>query len=710
MQESVRVRSGDPVQTKSKRFLVDGESVALYSGAVHYWRLDRDKWDDILDKVIGMGFNTITTYIPWEAHEIERGSFDFGQSDPRTDIDAFISLCEEKGLYIIARPGPQINSEMTWFGYPIRILDDPEMQAKTAQGSKAVLTQVPRPIPALSYTSEKFFSEAAVWYDAICEILAKHVYPKGKVVAVQVDNEMAYFFHINPYQCDYSDSSIAAYQRFLETKYGGLQALNDTYGSQYASFTEIDPPRRFDATSKEQVPFHTDWIEYREDYLIESLTRLSQMMRDRGIVGVPIFHNYPHPLGPGGSASGITTPFNLKGLEEKLDFVGFDIYSRRELYDHVKTVVSYVVGTSRFPFIPEFVAGVWPWYLRPGNEYDEEFVTKAGIMHGIKGSSRYMIVERNRWLASPVMRDGTVRPERYEVFRHANEMLLENEFSAMDRSVDVLLLANRQYDRLEAASVLVSFPGDFLEPILGFSEYPNFMATSEETFGFEQPIQQVKSDWFSAMREALQESGYDHLLGDTSHPVSELRDYRAIIVSSFEFMEEKAQEKLLRTAETGTHVIFGPRIPRLDERFRPCSILADALSGTDKSQIDVEGAHVADSYTVGQGQLIHLLPAGNDPSQLAMTLSTVLGSAGATRISRTDSRIDATLHRGEDTSRAVLFVANPTAEAIDVEISLEKPIAEATDLWGKGRENTHRGGLKLALPAHSINVYGITFV
>jgi len=435
------------------------------------------------------------------------------------------------------------------------------------------------------------------------------------------------------------------------------------------------------------------------------------MMRDRGIVGVPIFHNYPHPLGPGGSASGITTPFNLKRLEEKLDFVGFDIYSRRELYDHVKTVVSYVVGTSRFPFIPEFVAGVWPWYLRPGNEYDEEFVTKAAIMNGIKGSSRYMIVERNRWLASPVMRDGTIRPDRYEVFRQANEMLLENRFSEMDRSVDVLLLANRQYDRLEAASVLVSFPGDFLEPILGFSEYPNFMATSEETFGFEQPIQQAKSDWFSTVREALQGGGFDYLLGDTFHPVSELQDYKAILVSSFEFMEEETQEKLVRAAEAGTHVVFGPHIPTLDGQFKPCSTLSNALSGASKTEVDVEGAHVADSYAKGQGKLIHLHhQVGSEPSRLTATLTSVLEGAGATRISRTNSRIDATLHRGEDVRRAVLFLANPTAEAIDVEISLEKPIAEATDLWEKTSESTHKGGLKLSLPAHTIRAYGITFV
>ncbi|MBP7690563.1 MAG: beta-galactosidase, partial [Anaerolineales bacterium] len=162
------------------QFRVGDRTAEVYGGAVHYWRLERDQWGDILDKVKAMGFTTISIYIPWEAHEIERGRFDFGQIDPRTDIDAFLTLIEQKGMDIVVRPGPQINSELTWFGYPRRILEDPELQALNAQGTKAVLTQVPRPIPALSYAADKFFDETALWYDAICPILAKHAYPQGR--------------------------------------------------------------------------------------------------------------------------------------------------------------------------------------------------------------------------------------------------------------------------------------------------------------------------------------------------------------------------------------------------------------------------------------------------------------------------------------------------------------------------------------------------
>ena len=707
MTETVRVPPDAPARLENRRFVMNGKPVALYGGAVHYWRLERQKWADILDRVLGMGFNTISTYIPWEVHELARGKFDFGEKNPSNDIDAFLSLCEKKGLNLIVRPGPQINSELTWFGYPRRILEDPELQARSGQGSKAVLTQVPRPIPALSYTSEKFFAETGLWYDAICPILARHVVPKGNLVAVQVDNEMAFFFHINPYACDYSASSIAEYRAFLERKHGTLAALNEAYRTSFPSFAEIEPPRRFAGQRREDIPWYVDWIEYREHYLVESLTRLARMLRDRGVVGVPLFHNYPHPLGPGGAASGITTPFNLPALEERLDFVGFDIYSRKELYDHVKTVVSYVVGTSRFPYIPEFIAGVWPWYLRPGRKEDEEFVTKAAIMHGIKGFSRYMIVDRNRWLASPMTHSGAIRRDRYDMFRRANEVLVENHFLDLERRADVLLLANREYDRLEAASVLVSFPGDFLEPILGFSEYPNFMTTSEETFGFKRPIQQAKSAWFSDMYRALTSSGYCFLLGDTSHRLEQLTRYKAVVVSSYEYMDSPTQQKLLDAASAGTHVLLGPEIPTLNRLMRADRTLATALAAARSSPVKAQGRLVGRTHLIGKGKVTHLAEAPN--ADLPSLLVELLREDSPLRVTKSPSEVDVAVHWGGDANRAVVFVANPTREAVDVALEFERRVATARELWQGRDAKVKDGQLREAFPPYTIRIYGCTF-
>ena len=698
MTDSETTQREASVTVADHEFRVDGKNTSLYGGAVHYWRLDRDKWDGILESVKELGFNMISIYIPWEAHEVERGVFDFGAKDPRLDIDAFLTLCENKGFQIVVRPGPQINSELTWFGYPKRIIADESLHAISARGSKAVLTQVPKPIPALSYAIDKFFDETALWYDAICEILARHAHPGGGIVAAQVDNEMAFFFGINAYSGDFSSASITRYQTFLLGKYGSLQAIKTAYGADYSSVQDIDPPRRFDAVSKTDIPHHVDWVEYRERYLVDSIGRLADMMRARGLDKIALFHNYPHPLGPGGAGSGFTTPFNITALEERVDFVGFDIYSRKHLYDHVKTVASYVVGTSRYPYIPEFIAGVWPWYLHPGEAYDEEFVTKAALMHGIKGFSRYMLVERDRWLDSPIRRDGRVRAKA-KMFAQANSMQSTGGFGNLTRESDVLLLANREYDRLEAASVLVSFPGDFLETPGGFSEYPNPMTVAEDSLGFNQPVQVAKGEWFQAFYKTLSQRGYGFLLSDTDLAPQRWAAYRAVVVSTFEYLDARTQQHLVDFASSGGIVIIGPEVPKLDSLMNESRILGDAL--TSEGTPD----HGPRRFQVGEGQIVVVTHLTDVPSDL----EAILGGTSVTRVHKSDDRLDVVVHRdGQAPGRRVVFVCNPTAERIHAHLGIGSEIATAGDLWGDGAFKVEDGELSLDLPPYTIEICDCT--
>lgn len=681
-----------PVSIQDNSLHLHGEPVSLYGGAVHYWRLDRDKWDSILDSVRRMGFTMISIYIPWEVHEIERGRFDFGQVDPSKDVDAFLGLCEAKGFKVVVRPGPQINSELTWFGYPRRILADERLHARSAKGSKVILTQAPKPIPALSYACDAFYDEVALWYDAICSILAKHAYPHGGIVAAQVDNEMAYFFGVNAYSSDYSDASVANYQSFVLAKYGDVSGVNAAYKTDFGKVGEIQPPRRFDATVKEDIPRYADWAEYREHHLVTSMSRLAGMMRERGLGGIALFHNYPHPLGPGGAVSGFTAPFNLVELEERLDFVGFDIYSRKELYSHVKTIASYVVGTSRYPYIPEFIAGVWPWYLDPGDLRDEEFVTKAALMHGIKGFSRYMLVERDRWLDSPIRRDGRERPEKVAMFGNVNAMLEAGDFTGLRREADVLLLANREYDRLEAASVLVSFPGDFLETPTGFSEYAGDLTISEDPLGFDQPVQLAKSAWFSAFSDALTASGAGFVLSDTALPPQRWRDRKTVVVSTLDYLDAGLQAALVEHARAGGTVVIGPKAPGLDSAMRPCTVLADAVANARPLS---SGAHTA---TCGAGRIVVVPELGLVPATITETCDRPVGV--------NDPALDVTVHSaGGEATYKVVFVANPTGEPIAAKVEPGGRLSDVREIWDGRDVATDGTSIAETLPPYSIHVY-----
>lgn len=688
------VLTGKKVTIDNSKLLVNGERSELYGGAVHYWRLDRDKWDKILDNVCELGFTMVSIYIPWEAHEVSRGVFDFGQRDPRTDIDAFLSLCEEKNLNIVVRPGPQINSEMTWFGYPKRILEDERFQARTSSGARAVLTQVPKPIPALSYACDEFYDEVAIWYDAICPILAKHtVNNGGRIVAAQVDNEMAFFFGINAYSSDYSGPALRKYREFLLEKYGTPERVAAVYGlDKIEEFSEFQPPRRFEKADRKSIPWYEDWSEYREDYLVTSMDRLAGMMRERGLNEIALFHNYPHPLGPGGAASGFTCPFNLPKLEEKLDFVGFDIYSRKHLYEHVKTVASYVVGSSRFPYIPEFIAGVWAWYLHPGDEKDEEFVTKAALMQGIKGFSRYMLVERDKWFFSPIRRDGSIRPMA-SMHRNMNGILKGIDFSNLKRRSDVLLLANREYDRLEASSVLVSFPGDFLETPSGFSEYPNRLTTADETFGFDAVVNREKNDWFNAFHESLHESGIGYVLSDTDLSVERWRNYKSVVVATEDWLDKKTQQKLVEYAKQGGHLFIGPKIPSLGHDMEACTVLADAMALAPGHVKGVSKAQVGAGSITVFGDLEH----ADDLGELITEKTQV------SKFSSSDESIDVVVHDDvENSSHKLVFVCNPSDKALRSTISVDFKIRSARDVWDNTDLSVVDGNLDLDLAPYTI--------
>ena len=91
---------------------VGRKQIPLVSGEVHYWRLNPNYWEEILNRVREMGLRVVATYVPWDYHEYERGKFDFtGKTDETRNLKAFLALTRRKGFYVIIRPGPYIYSQ-----------------------------------------------------------------------------------------------------------------------------------------------------------------------------------------------------------------------------------------------------------------------------------------------------------------------------------------------------------------------------------------------------------------------------------------------------------------------------------------------------------------------------------------------------------------------------------------------------------------------
>lgn len=149
------------------QFVKDNKPVKIISGAVHYFRNLPDTWDDVFDKMVACGFNTVETYCVWNMHESKKGVFDFSG---RYDISLFLQKAEEHGLMAIVRPGPYICAEWEFGGLPWWLLSEKGIEIRC--GNKVYIKYFER------YLTELF------------KRVKPHLFTKGgNVIMMQVENE-----------------------------------------------------------------------------------------------------------------------------------------------------------------------------------------------------------------------------------------------------------------------------------------------------------------------------------------------------------------------------------------------------------------------------------------------------------------------------------------------------------------------------------------
>lgn len=653
--------------------------VPVYSGTVHYWRLERALWPDILDRVKELGFGMIETYIPWSIHEIEPGVFDWGQIDDRKDVEAFISLCEEKGLWLQVRPGPLINAELTYFGFPKWVIDDPDVQARTATGSLHIDSawglHPPHQYPVPSYASEAFYRWSAGWFDAICPILARHLAPNGAIVAVQSDNETCYFFHDKAYASDYAPDSIRLYQSMLADKYGTIAALNETYGCRYADFDAVDPPRDCGIESRTDLPLHLDWVAYKEFQIIWAVARFARMLRERGIDSVPIYHDI---------AFQEATPLDTARMEANpdIDWVGMNAYCNKEQYWTIATRSRFLSGQSRLPYVPEFGCGLWAHHQKTFEPAEHEFITLSAYMNGLRALNFYMLVERERWQGSPITRHATFRPE-YATFYHDLARLFETfPLYASKRSSDTVLLFNYDIGRHDSALStlhlahvdLLGLPRELgeLEIDLGLVGDPHLESD-----------QGNRASWIGTAFATMSRSGRDYDVADTHITPANLARYRTAFVPSIGYMDPADQQTLLAWIAAGGRLIIGPEPPTLDPYLRPTAGIADVLDGSRSASHGAGSIHLASTCD---------LP---DLMDRALDRAMFVPDAGVLQVS---------VH--EINGRKLLYAANPTATTqTDTLTSVSR--VRLTPVWGTG-EACEGAALAVSLPPYTVRIWEVT--
>lgn len=147
-------------------FLRDGQPHQVIAGAIHYFRVHPDQWQDRIHKARLMGLNTIETYVAWNAHEPRRGEWD---ASGWNDLGRFLDLVHAEGMDAIVRPGPYICAEWHNGGLPVWLTGG-ERELRSSE-------------PA-------FLADVSAYLRRVYEIVSpRQIDRGGPVVLVQIENE-----------------------------------------------------------------------------------------------------------------------------------------------------------------------------------------------------------------------------------------------------------------------------------------------------------------------------------------------------------------------------------------------------------------------------------------------------------------------------------------------------------------------------------------
>ncbi|HUS17523.1 MAG TPA: beta-galactosidase [Chloroflexia bacterium] len=295
--------------TAAGTLLLDGQPWFLRAAEFHYFRIARALWEPGLARLAALGFNAISTYVPWIWHEPAPGAYDFrGTSDPRRDLDGFLAACRAAGLPVILRPGPFIYAEYEGFGVP-RWLEAqiPEAQMRGPRGA---------PVAGDFWTAwslghPAYRAAVARWIAAVATTCAGGW--DDPIIAWQLDNETGSIYANGQGKWDWNPDTVARFHRWLAAEYGTLAGLNAAWGSRYSALDAVRPPR---------VPFRRgllqDYQRFLEGWIDDYLVWLRGVTLDAG-VPVPLSHNdsanFIPPINPG-----------RKIATGSADLPGYDVY------------------------------------------------------------------------------------------------------------------------------------------------------------------------------------------------------------------------------------------------------------------------------------------------------------------------------------------------------------------------------------------------
>lgn len=601
---------------RNGRFFKDGEPFYFVGAEYMYYRDKRSNWSARLDQLKAARVNVVCFYTPWRHHLVhEPGTgairYDFtGETLDSRDLVAFLDLCEEKGLWMLAKPGPFIHSELNIGGLPdvtspsfnpaiepVRVHDGSPLYWEYDN------TQLPSP------NDPTYDDLAGHWLAEVAGVLAPHVSPRGHIIATQLNDETLYCTANDaPWHFGYDAPDMAHFHRMLAKKYGSIDAYNRAHGSSFRAYEFIPAvrpnPERPEASSVRGLLSLVDWGEFqwriRRDFY--------QRYREALGIDLPYLTNF----------AGITPPIEenvpdaqaqaVRDTPEEFVSLYADWWLAQNRVDRDLDVHEY----GMISWLGVAAYNISDASSEPGDPGDNEvfnrYINTARRRRGVNIEenwgfsklyhplSRFPVIPFFQTLASVaggctgyVVFTGVchgywnddldrVTKKQYPTFP-ADAPIGENgETGSM---YDAMALLNEWFAREGPGYLHAELDRDVC--LLVVPEYAAISSwlPSDEAFEPEYQIPRAGRDVLEPATMIFNRRGVNYDIAELAAlSVDDLLARGTLAIHLAFFLGRDDQEKLAEFIERGGKLVCSGEIPSLDERMDPCRTLADQLESS----------------------------------------------------------------------------------------------------------------------------------
>lgn len=265
-------------------------------------------WKEDLQKIRGLGFNTVRTWVEWNTGEPRQGEYHL------ENLDLLLRLAHEVGLRVIVQV--YVDSAPEWVGvqYP-----DGHYAAQDGQ-----------PIP----------SQAAPGYCFDHPGVRKAILDFYQEVARHARNSPAFYgwdlwsepaalnwarvgYKSEPMFC-YCPSSLRRFRAWLQQKYGTLDRLNTAWHRTFTAWSQVEPPRYG------TILTYTDFMDWRVYYGYKLAEDLK--MRNDAVKSIDPAHvTTSHAPNPSPLVRTLADPYDPTDdylMKNSVDFFGTSFYPK----------------------------------------------------------------------------------------------------------------------------------------------------------------------------------------------------------------------------------------------------------------------------------------------------------------------------------------------------------------------------------------------